>query len=208
MSKKMNIVGIGPGAKEYLTLKAVDIIEHSDVLVGSKRSLELFDYVSAEFVVLQPRDIPQTVKTAVDYLNDGLDVTILSTGDPGFSGMLKTVQKLSPQTPLNVVPGISSVQLTSAKVQIPWDTANLMTIHGGKAPSDDVVDMIDKTRDNIILPNRHISELAEYLIDHGFDPKHSITICEKLSYPDERIVKTTLEEAKNMDFGYMCVVVI
>ena len=45
MSKKMNIVGIGPGAKEYLTLKAVDIIEHSDVLVGSKRSLELFDYV-------------------------------------------------------------------------------------------------------------------------------------------------------------------
>ena len=48
----------------------------------------------------------------------------------------------------------------------------------------------------------------EYLIDHGYSPEHEITICEKLSYPDEQIVQVTLGEAKNMDFGYMCVVII
>lgn len=208
MTKKMNIVGIGPGSKEYLTVGVIDLIEKSDVLVGSQRSLDLFDYTKAELVVLQPRDIPQTVKTAVESLNEGKIVTILSTGDPGFSGMLKTVQKLSPETKLNVVPGISSVQLAAAKLQIPWDTANLLTIHGGKAPADDLVDKIDRTRPNIMLPNRHISELAEYLIEHGFSPEQPITICEKLSYPDEQIVKVTLREATNMDFGYMCVVVI
>lgn len=208
VSNKMNIVGIGPGAKEYLTLGVVELIENSDVLVGSQRSLDLFDYVNAEMVVLQPRDIPQTVKTAVKYVNEGKVVTILSTGDPGFSGMLKTVQRLSPETKLNVVPGISSVQLAAAKLQIPWDTANLITIHGGKAPTDDLVDRIDNSTANIILPNRHISELAEYLIEHGFSPDTPITICEKLSYPDEQIVKVTLQEATNMDFGYMCVVVI
>lgn len=208
MTNKMNIVGIGPGAKEYLTLGTVDLIENSDVLVGSQRSLELFDYVNAEMVVLQPRDIPQTVKTAVQYLNDDKTVTILSTGDPGFSGMLKTVQKISPDTKLNVVPGISSVQLAAAKLQIPWDTANLITIHGGKAPTEDLLEKIDNDTANIILPNRHISELAEYLLDHGYSPDQPITICEKLSYPDEQIVKVTLEEATNMDFGYMCVVVI
>ena len=31
---------------------------------------------------------------------------------------------------------------------------------------------------------------------------------EKLSYPDEQVVHVTLEEAKQMDFGYMCVVVV
>ena len=204
----MNIVGIGPGDKKYLTLNAIETIENSDVLVGSKRSLDLFEHVDAKFVVLEPRDIPKTVKQAVSYLDDGLKVSILSTGDPGFSGMLKTVQRLSPKTKLNVIPGISSVQLASAKVQIPWDTANLITIHGGKAPTEDLLDKIDNSKDNIILPNRHISELAEYLIDHGFSPDHDITICEKLSYPDEQIVQVTLAEATNMDFGYMCVVII
>lgn len=205
---KLNIVGIGPGARKYLTLNAIDTIEKSDVLVGSKRSLELFDYLDAQVVILEPRDIPKTVKKAISYLDEGLIVSVLSTGDPGFSGMLKTIQRLSPSTKLNVIPGISSVQLVAAKLEIPWDTANLITIHGGKAPTDDLLNKIDNEVPNIILPNRHISELAEYLMDNGFSPEYGITICEKLSYPDEQIVHVTLEEAKQMDFGYMCVVVV
>ena len=59
---KMNIVGIGPGDREYLTLGAIETIENSDVLVGSQRSLDLFDYLDAKMVVLEPRDIPKTVK--------------------------------------------------------------------------------------------------------------------------------------------------
>ena len=208
MTNKMNIVGIGPGAKEYLTLKAVDVIENSDVLVGSKRSLELFDYLDVKFVELQPRDIPKTVEEAVSYLDDGLKVSILSTGDPGFSGMLKTIQKLSPNTEVEVIPGISSVQLTAAKLAIPWDDANLITVHGGKAPKEELMELIDTNKNNIILPNRHVCELAQFLIDHGFNPNHEISICEKLSYPDEKVVRMTLDEAKKSNFGYMCVVVI
>lgn len=205
---KLNIVGIGPGAREYLTLNALKTIEKSDVLVGSKRSLELFDYLDIHMVILEPRDIPKTVKKAISFLDEGLVVSVLSTGDPGFSGMLKTIQRLSPNTKVNVLPGISSVQLAAAKLAIPWDNANLITIHGGKEPTDDLLDKIDNSKNNIILPNRHISELAEYLIDHGFSPEHKIIICEKLSYPDEQIVHVSLEEAKQMEFGYMCVVVI
>ena len=208
MTKKMNIVGIGPGDREYLTIGALETIENSDVLVGSKRSLEPFDYLDAQMVVLEPRDIPKTVKKAVSYLDDGFNVTILSTGDPGFSGMLKTMQKLSPKPKLNVIPGISSRQLASAKLQIPWDDANLITIHGGRAPTEKLLKELDENKKNIVLPNRHISELAEYLIDHGYSPEHEIIICEKLSYPDEQIVHVTLGEARQMEFGYMCIVVI
>lgn len=208
MTKKMNIVGIGPGDREYLTIGALETIENSDVLVGSKRSLEPFDYLDAQMVVLEPRDIPKTVKKAVSYLDDGFNVTILSTGDPGFSGMLKTMQKLSPKTKLNVIPGISSIQLASAKLQIPWDDANLITIHGGRAPTEKLLKELDENKKNIVLPNRHISGLAEYLIDHGYSPEHEIIICEKLSYPDEQIVHVTLGEARQMEFGYMCIVVI
>ncbi|MDO5851347.1 MAG: precorrin-6y C5,15-methyltransferase (decarboxylating) subunit CbiE [Methanobacteriaceae archaeon] len=208
MINKLNIVGIGPGSEEYLTFKAVKTIENTDILVGSKRSLELFEHISAENIELKPKDIPQTLKIALSHLQDGLKVTILSTGDPGFSGMLKTVQKISPKTPLNVIPGISSIQLASARTQIPWDSANLITIHGGKEPTPQLLEQIDNKNKNIILPNRNIGELAEYLIEHGYSPEHEIIICEKLSYPDEQIVHVTLEECRGMDFGYMCIVVI
>ena len=45
---KIHIVGIGPGSKEYLTFKARQVVESTDILIGSKRALELFDDVINE----------------------------------------------------------------------------------------------------------------------------------------------------------------
>ena len=44
-SGKIFIVGIGPGASEYLTKKAIDTVKTSDYTVGSTRAIELFDDV-------------------------------------------------------------------------------------------------------------------------------------------------------------------
>ena len=38
---KIYIVGIGPGSKDYLTKKAISIVEKSDYTVGSTRAIEL-----------------------------------------------------------------------------------------------------------------------------------------------------------------------
>ena len=42
---KLYIVGVGPGAKEYLTYKAVDVVKSADIVIGSKRAIDLFDEV-------------------------------------------------------------------------------------------------------------------------------------------------------------------
>ncbi len=39
---KLQLVGIGPGSREYLTFKALKTVESSDILIGSKRALDLF----------------------------------------------------------------------------------------------------------------------------------------------------------------------
>ena len=45
MTGKIYIIGIGPGASEYLTKKAIDTVKMSDYTVGSTRAIELFDDV-------------------------------------------------------------------------------------------------------------------------------------------------------------------
>jgi cobalt-precorrin-7 (C5)-methyltransferase len=208
---KLYVVGIGPGSSEYLTVKSQKIVESADILMGSRRSLELFKDVDAEKIEIETRKMEEMMKLAVSNVGEGKSVALLSTGDPGFSGVLKPILKLinglEGGIDVEVVPGVSSIQICAAKLQIPWDDSNIVTLHG-KGNSEDVLKLVDNGKPTIILPNRSVEELADFLSDNGVDPEREIAVCEKLSYPDEKIVKTTLNEVLNMKFSYMCVVVV
>ena len=64
---------------------------------------------------------------------NGKTVAVISTGDPGFSGMLGSVLRRSTgkNVEVNVVPGISSIFACAAKLCMPWDDAVLITFHKG-----------------------------------------------------------------------------
>ena len=204
---KLHIVGIGPGSKEYLTFKARKVVESSDILIGSMRALELFDDVNNEKIEVKAGNMGEIFKLAVSKACQGSSVALLSTGDPGFSGVLKPILKLVDNIDIEVIPGISSVQLCASKLQIPWDDANIITMHG-KGISSEIITMLSNGKPTIILPNKTVGELTNFLLERGIDPARDIAVCEKLSYPDEKILKTTLKEVVNKKFNYMCVVVI
>lgn len=208
---KLYVVGIGPGSSEYLTVKAQKTVESADILMGSRRALELFKDVDVDKIEIEARKMEEMMKLAVSQVKKGKSVALLSTGDPGFSGVLKPILKLiddlNGEINVEVVPGVSSIQICAAKLQIPWDDSNIVTLHG-KGNSKDVLKFVDNGKPTIILPNRSVEELADFLIDNGVDPAREIAVCERLSYPDEKIVKTSLNEVLNMKFSYMCVVVV
>ena len=204
---KLHLVGIGPGSKEYLTFKALKTVESSDILIGSRSALELFQDVDADKIELGVQNMDEMLKLAVFKACQGESVSLLSTGDPGFSGVLKPILKLAGDLEIDVVPGVSSIQICSAKLNIPWDMANIITMHG-KGISEGIIDLLANGKPTIILPNSTIEELVNFLIQKGVDPKREIAVCEKISYPDERIVKTTLKDVLTEKFGYMCVLVV
>ena len=204
---KLYIVGIGPGSIEYLTIKARNVVESSDILIGSKRALELFDDINNEKIELGAGNMGEIFKLAVSKACQGSSVALLSTGDPGFSGILKPILKLVDNIDIEVVPGISSVQICAAKLQIPWDDANIITMHG-KGISNEIVPILSNGKPTIILPNKSVDELANFLLENDIDPARKVALCEKLTYSDERILKTTLKELSNEKFHYMCVLVI
>ena len=197
---KLYIVGIGPGDFEYLTYKAVETVKNADIVIGSKRAIDLFDEVN-EKIIFNVKNLHGNLEESVDIAKEGKNVALLSTGDPGFSGLLKPILEISeekgfPRENIEVIPGISSLQLASSRCKIPWDSANIMTFHGRENIED------------IALPSRKVKDMAQFLIDNGADPNRQVIVCERLSYPDEKIFRGSLEEVSHSEFTYMCVMVI
>ena len=211
MTGKIYIIGIGPGASEYLTKKAVDTVKASDYTVGSTRAIELFDDVQNK-IAFNVKELLDKLEEGVELACDGNTVSILSTGDPGFSGVLNTVLRISaekgfPKESIEVIPGISSLQLAAAKCHIQWDSANVMTFHG-RENIEDILPVINNGKTTIALPSRKVKDMAQFLIDNGVDENREVTVCERLSYPDERIVEANLKEIAQSEFTYMCIMVI
>lgn len=211
MTGKIYIIGIGPGSSEYLTKKAIDTVEMSDYTVGSTRAIELFDDVQ-NTIPFNVKELLDTLEKGVKLAVDGNVVSILSTGDPGFSGVLNTVLRLSDENGfssqnIEVIPGISSLQLAAARCHIQWDNANVMTFHG-RENIEDILPVINNGKTTIALPSRKVKDMAQFLLDNGVESDRKVTVCERLSYPDEKIVTTTLDEIASSEFTYMCIIVI
>ena len=204
---KLYLVGIGPGSSDYLTKAAIECANSVDVLVGSQRALDLFPGFAGETLVLRARNMDEMMKKSISLVDEGRNVAILSTGDPGFSGVLKPILKLREDLDLDVIPGISSLQLAAARLQLPWDEINLLTLHG-KGNSQVILDYVDNGKPTMVLPDFRVEKLAQFLIDEGTNPERKVSVCERLSYPDERIVTGNLREIAYMEFSYLCVMVV
>lgn len=204
---KLYIVGIGPGSKDYLTQASNKAVESSDMVIGSRRALDLFEISKLDEVELNAQNMKEMMELAISEVRKGKTVSLLSTGDPGFSGILKPILKLKVDMDIEVVPGISSVQLCAAKLKIPWDEADLITMHG-KGISKDIMDVIDNGKPTIILPSTSPIEIANFLIENGVDEGRNVAICERLSYEDERVLQMTLKDVLDGEFSYMCVMVV
>lgn len=211
MENKIYIIGIGPGSSEYLTKKAVDTVKTSDYTVGSTRAIDLFDDVNNK-IAFNVRDLLDKLEKGVDLAIEGNTVSILSTGDPGFSGVLNTVLRIAreknfPEEKIEVIPGISSLQLAAARNHIQWDNANVMTFHG-RENIEDILKVINNGKTTIALPSKKVRDMAQFLLDNGVDEHREVVVCERLSYDDEKIVRSTLKDIANSEFTYMCIMVI
>lgn len=211
MENKIYIIGIGPGSSEYLTKKAVDTVKTSDYTVGSTRAIDLFDDVNNK-IAFNVKDLLDKLEKGVDLAIEGNTVSILSTGDPGFSGVLNTVLRIAneknfPEEKIEVIPGISSLQLAAARNHIQWDNANVMTFHG-RENIEEILKVINNGKTTIALPSKKVRDMAQFLLDNGVDEHREVVVCERLSYDDEKIVRSTLKDIANSEFTYMCIMVI
>jgi len=213
---KLEVVGIGPGSPDYVTLAARKAVAKADLVIGAQRSLALFDGIKAEQIVLTAKNLKDELQKAATAVKSGKNVVFLSTGDPGFSGLLHTIQETGLFTPkdINVVPGVSSIQAAAARLAISWDIARLFTFHDGEVSEDEKGKLISAYQCGytiMLLPAPKgftPKEIAVLLLDAGANPETAVYICENVTLENEKITQTTLAGATAQTFGSLCVMVI
>lgn len=144
---KLYALGVGPGASDLLTLRAVKLLQHIDVIAipeknpGTQNSLA-WDIVCGALSEGDMRGerlylhFPMTKDTSVTIpafkraggeicarLRSGLDVLFITEGDPSvfstWSYVLDEVMEQLPEVDINVVPAVSSLTAVPAATQIP-----------------------------------------------------------------------------------------
>jgi len=128
--QKIKVIGVGPGGSRYLTPAAREAIGRAAVLIGGRRHLDSFAAPGQERLDLTV-NFPEMLELIQSRRGDG--VAVLASGDPGLYGILKFLLKHFKPGELEVLPGVSSVQLAFASISMPWDDAVVLSAHGRPA---------------------------------------------------------------------------
>jgi cobalt-precorrin-7 (C5)-methyltransferase len=213
---KLNIVGTGPGSPEYITLAAKKAVQQAELVVGAQKSIELFkDYIRGETLILTAQSIQEALKQSVDSAKNDVKTVLLSTGDPGFAGLLRSVldHKLLSSNQINVIPAVSSLQVCAARLVICWDSARLFSFHEGvtEEKKAELAKAVLSGKDAFVLPDPKTfppKEIASYLLNQGVKGKTQVFLCENLTLENEKILASTLAEAVNVNSASLCIMVI
>lgn len=115
---KLYVVGIGPGSRDLLTLRAYEIIKSADVVIGHKRYIELIrDLVRGEIVESSMRKELERVKKAIELAREKV-VCLVSGGDPCIYGIASLVEEYVSSSGINIeyeiIPGVTALNAASS----------------------------------------------------------------------------------------------
>ncbi len=109
---KLYVIGIGPGAEDQMTRKALDILRDVDVIAGYGVYVDLVKplFPDKEYLVTPMRKEVDRCRMAIDAAKEGRTVAMISSGDAGVYGMAGLCLELAADTDVEVevVPGVTA----------------------------------------------------------------------------------------------------
>jgi len=197
------IVGTGPGSRDYLTAAALEAVEKADILVGGKRVLAIFDSDKPTKL------INCNVDGVISFLKENRekDIAVLTSGDPGFYSILNRLSKEFAGEDLEVIPGVSSMQLLFAKIKEPWTNAVFLSVHGRVA--EDIVGDVNGDKTVVFLTDAKSppQKIAEILLQNGME-NNRVVVGQDLGGNQEKMVDVSLKEVAQGSFDGNSVMVV
>lgn len=198
--KELYIVGIGPGAREYILPIAIEVLQKSDIIIGFSRAIKSISFINTKKVEIK------SLGELISYINKYKDlvISVIASGDPCFYGITEFIKKNYGDC-IKIITGISSYQYFFSKLKKTWQNAYLGSLHGREK---DFISIVKNTKTSFWLTDKFNtpSIIANQLVEEGINGK--MYIGENLSYNDENIVQATFIEVVNMKFNKLCVIII
>jgi precorrin-6Y C5,15-methyltransferase (decarboxylating) len=199
MKRAVTVIGIGDDGCASLTSRAASVIARAEVLVGGERHLAFFPQFGGERIALKGG-----LDAALDRVTElaaERDVCVLASGDPLFFGVGARVVARVGAEHVEVIPAPSSVQWAFARTGIPWDDAEVASVHGRSMHG--LVARVRRAAKVAVLTDAEASppRIAARLLEYG-DRAWSAFVCERLAGPGERVRRFALgdlAEARDID---------
>ena len=229
LTKKLFVVGVGPGSTKYLTDYSKEAIKNSNFIVGYKYTLSTIEHVIDksiqkvfEITMKNQEEIYQHVFN--DLMKDNDRCTVPFTGDVNFSEseVVDRLLDLFGDDNVEIIPGISSIQIASAKSRVPLDKATIITFHITGDIEEKKIELVKSVTDSksIILvprpwpsnPSKNFmpSDISLFLRKNGVDTsKIDVWVFENLTNNEkETVYRGKMDSLENKDFSDMSVMVI
>ena len=214
-------VGVGPGSPDYITETVKKIIFCADVVVGYEYTLKAISNLVQDKKVhtITMGDQEKTYKQIKKDLGDKV-LVVPFTGDVNFSESEVVDRLIEIFGDVEIIPGISYIQVAASKAKVPTDKSKVITMHVTTSIEEKKLELQKALIDgySVILvprpwpkdPERHFmpSEIAKYLKQSGFDTsKMKVHVFEALTTEDETSFEGTVEQLEGKEFSDLSVMV-
>ncbi|WP_017416999.1 precorrin-3B C(17)-methyltransferase [Clostridium tunisiense] len=117
---KLYVIGIGPGGQEHMTLRAVEAIKESNIIVGYSKYIAYIEHLieGKEVVSTGMKGEEERCRQALQLCKDNT-VAIISTGEAGIYGMAGLILEMAKGEDVEVVPGVTASSAAASVLGAP-----------------------------------------------------------------------------------------
>ena len=202
------IVGAGAGDPELITVKGQKLLQKADVIIyaGSLVNPALLDFAKegAEIHDSASMTLPEVIETIEKAVAKGRMVVRLHTGDPSIYGAIQEQMDALKKKGIDfeVVPGVSSFLATAAALKQEYTLPGIsqtviITRNEGRTPVPEREKLRSLAAHQatmcIFLSITMLADVVKELIEGGYAPDTPIAIVQRASWPEQKIVRATLE---------------
>ena len=218
---KVFAVGVGPGSPKYMTEIVKEIIQNCDIIIGYKYTLKTIKKLieGKEIYEITMNDQEKSYQKILSELGDKT-LVIPFTGDVNFSESEVVDRLIEIFGEVEIVPGISSIQVAASRAKIPLDKSKVITMHVTTPIEDKKLELQKALIDgyNVVLvprpwpkqPDKHFmpSEIANYLRENKFNTsKMKVHVFEAITTENETNFVGTVKDLEGKEFSDLSVMV-
>lgn len=228
MPKKLFVIGVGPGSPRYLTDAAKDAISKSRYVIGYKYTLIIIESVidrsKQQVSEITMENQEMVYNDIYNKMADNDYCTVTFTGDVNFSEseVVDRLLEIFGNDNVEIIPGISSIQIAAARCKVPLDKAHVVTFHVSGDIEEkklELVNVVANGKSVILLPrpwprdpkkNFMQSDIAIFLRKNGVDTSNlMVYVFEHLTQDDkETVFKGKVSNLEGKYFDPFSVMVI
>lgn len=198
---RVTLVSLSSGTPETVTAECAATLENAVCILGAARLLEHLPEGCTQNRIAAVR--PEELLAAI--LDQSGDCAVVYSGDAGFYSGAKGLLPLLREKgiPGEVLPGVSSVQMLSARLGRPWQDWELVSAHGMEC---DVLAAVARGKPVFFLTGGALDpgEICGRLTEAGLG-ELAVTVGENLSRAGERILSGTAGEFAEQTFASLSV---